>query len=365
MPSTHTSPPLPIEPGSHPRQIEVRAPARLHLGFLDPGAALGRRFGSLGVVVDGPQTVVRLAWTDGADDEVVATCSEAAQELARASAHLRRLRERLPLARARTGASALRLELAEVLPPHAGLGSGTQLALAIGRAYAELGGTATSTADLARLLGRGARSGVGIAGFDHGGLLLDGGPGLDGRPAPLISRIALPPFWRVLLVLDERVQGLSGSAEQRAMAMLPPFPAERAAELCHQVLMRVLPGAADADFRAFAQGITRVQQLLGGHFAPAQDGHAYTSPAVERLLAWIETHATGLLDLPAAVGQSSWGPTGFAFVPNSAAADALLAGARAAGALDPALRVSVVRARSQGAQIGMPSPAPLALHLAV
>ena len=163
MSTIHASPPLPIEPGSVPRQIEVRAPARLHLGFLDPGATLGRRFGSLGAVIDGPQTVVRLTWADGADDEVVATCLAATAELDRARAHLRRLRERLPLARLRGGTAlgALRLELAETLPPHAGLGSGTQLALAIGRAYAELGATGTSTADLARLLGRGRALGRG------------------------------------------------------------------------------------------------------------------------------------------------------------------------------------------------------------
>ncbi|RZU02729.1 beta-RFAP synthase [Rivibacter subsaxonicus] len=371
VPAIHSSPPTPIEPGREARSIEVRAPARLHLGFLDPGATLGRRFGSLGVVIDGPQTVVRLSWVDAAEDEVVATCLGATHELDRARAHLQRLRERLPLLRGRGAAavpggahSALRLELAEALPAHAGLGSGTQLGLAIGRAYAELGGTGTSTADLARLLGRGSRSGVGIAGFDHGGLLLDGGPGPDGRPAPLISRIALPPFWRVLLVMDERIQGLSGPAEQQAIAALPPFPAAKAAEVCHEVLMRVLPGAADADFRAFANGITHVQQLLGGHFAAAQGGTAYTSPAVGRLLGWIENEAPALIDLPAAVGQSSWGPTGFAFVPNSGAADALLNAAREAGVLDPALRVSVVRTRSQGALVGLPNPAPRALHTA-
>jgi hypothetical protein len=50
--------------------------------------------------------------------------------------------------------------------------------------------------ELRALLGRGARSGVGIAGFDHGGLLLDGGPRADGSPAALLARIALPPAWR-------------------------------------------------------------------------------------------------------------------------------------------------------------------------
>jgi len=35
------------------RQVSAHAPARLHLGFLDPGGSLGRRFGSLGLVIGG------------------------------------------------------------------------------------------------------------------------------------------------------------------------------------------------------------------------------------------------------------------------------------------------------------------------
>src|SRR5258708_15684104 len=33
--------------------VEVFAPARLHLGFLDLNGGLGRRFGSLGLTIDG------------------------------------------------------------------------------------------------------------------------------------------------------------------------------------------------------------------------------------------------------------------------------------------------------------------------
>src|SRR5215467_1128444 len=36
--------------------VTVDAPARLHLGFLDPSASLGRAFGSLGLVIDGAGT---------------------------------------------------------------------------------------------------------------------------------------------------------------------------------------------------------------------------------------------------------------------------------------------------------------------
>jgi beta-ribofuranosylaminobenzene 5'-phosphate synthase len=59
-----------------------------------------------------------------------------------------------------------------------------------------------------------------------------------------------------------------------------------------------------------------VQQLLGDHFAPAQDGSAWTSAAVGRLMRWWGASAGDA----AAIGQSSWGPTGFAIVPSAQAA---------------------------------------------
>jgi predicted sugar kinase len=112
--------------------------------------------------------------------------------------------------------------------------------------------------------------------------------------------------------------------------------------------MRVLPGVAGDDFGSFAAGVNRLQQSLGEFFAPAQDGSAWTSPAVGRLMRWLHDHAGGT---HVAVGQSSWGPTGFAFVPTAAAAEALLDAARAAGAVDPALELRVVAGRNRGALI--------------
>jgi len=340
---------------SEARQVEVRAPARLHLGFLDPSATLGRRFGSLGLVIDGPSTVVRLAWLGHGEDRVVAN-HETRHEAARAARHLATLREKLPSPRD----DALQLELLSTLPAHAGLGSGTQLALAIGRAYARLLGhesAGIASAELAQLLGRGLRSGIGIAGFDHGGLILDGGPGADGRAAPVLSQLQLPADWRVILVRDPDVAGLSGDAERAALARLAPFPAERAAALCHEVLMRVLPGAADGDFKAFSAGISTLQRLLGEHFAPAQPHGAFTSGAVARALGWIEAHAPALIGMPVAIGQSSWGPSGFAFVPDAARGAALIAAAQAAGQIGDSLQVELVRPRAQGAQVLVDAPA--------
>ena len=231
-----------------------------------------------------------------------------------------------------------------VLPAHAGFGSGTQLALAVGRAFAALHGLDLATPALGHWLGRGLRSGIGIAGFDQGGLIVDGGPGPDGSPAPVLARLALPEAWRVIVVQQAGGQGLSGETEGQSMARLEPMAQAEAAEICHQVLMRVLPGAASGDFAPFAAGLNRIQALLGRHFAPAQGGSAWTSAAVGRLLEGLRG-----LNGNAAIGQSSWGPTGFAIVPSERVARSLLDDVAELGT--PRLQVRVVAPRNRGAAV--------------
>ncbi|MBQ1762844.1 MAG: beta-ribofuranosylaminobenzene 5'-phosphate synthase, partial [Aquincola sp.] len=139
--------------------VTLRAPGRLHLGFLDPAATLGRAFGSIGLVIDGFETAVAVsALPGGRTDELLAATPAAEAELERAARHLAALR------RHSGRHEPLRLQLLDVLPAHAGFGSGTQLALAVGRAFAHWHGLAVDTPTLAHWLGRGLRSGVGIAG---------------------------------------------------------------------------------------------------------------------------------------------------------------------------------------------------------
>ena len=336
--------PVPEAMLSEPADLEaaaltLRAPGRLHLGFLDPDGSIGRRFGSLGLVIEGFETRLRVS----ASPRHAVTASGPAEraEIERASEHLQCLR------RHSGRAEPLALHLERVLPAHAGFGSGTQLALAIGRAFAQWHRLDLDTATLARWLGRGARSGIGIAGFDHGGLLVDGGPGADGASAPLLARLALPAAWRVLVVQDPGHEGLSGVQERDALATLAALPQAHAADICHQVLMRVLPGAAQADFAPFAAGISHIQRVLGQHFAPAQRGSAFASPAVGRLIEWVGRHSAP----GAAIGHSSWGPTGFAILPSLAAAQAVVDAAQAAGSVDPRLELRIVAGRNAGATL--------------
>jgi predicted sugar kinase len=60
---------------------------------------------------------------------------------------------------------------------------------------------------------------------------------------------------------------------------------------------------------------------------------------------WIGEHH------PAAVGQSSWGPTAFAILPSEAQAREVLAQARTSAAMAPGLVATIVAGRNQGARV--------------
>jgi beta-RFAP synthase len=307
--------------------IEVYAPARLHFGFLDLNGGLGRRFGSIGLTIDGIGT--RLSLARGA------AVGAAAPE--RAARTLDRVAPRLG------AAGPFRLALEETIPEHVGLGSGTQLTLAIAAALVRLGGRAMTARALAPLVERGGRSGIGIGAFDLGGFLVDAGKTEGGGPAPIVARLDFPPAWRLILIFDRERRGLSGARETAAFAALAPFPPELAARLCHITLMRLLPGVAESEFAAVAESIGEIQAHVGDYFAPAQGGR-FMSPRVAAALAWL--HAAG----HAGIGQSSWGPTGFVLVASVEEARALCRTLeeRHGGALS----FRVCAGRNRGAEIG-------------
>jgi beta-ribofuranosylaminobenzene 5'-phosphate synthase len=323
---------------SPPSAVTVDAPARLHLGFLDPNASLGRAFGSVGLSIDGLGTRIT---AQHADVQTIAGAHNAGQH-----ARIARLLDQLHAA---YGGPPLAVDVHQASRAHAGLGSGTQLALAVGTAFVRLLGRPVSSAELARLAGRGARSGIGMLAFDHGGLIVDGGPGSaagksTARVPSMLARHPFPDAWRVLLVDDTRREGLHGDEERRALAALEPFPQELAAHLCHLALMLVLPGVVEHDFELFARGITELQRTIGAYFAPVQGG-VFASAAVAAALDAVAAQQ------PAGIGQTSWGPTGFAFLPGADAAARALDAALHATRGAPGIACSIVAASNRGALV--------------
>jgi len=111
--------------------------------------------------------------------------------------------------------------------------------------------------------------------------------------------------------------------------------------------MQLLPALVEADLPSFGEALSAVQGITGAWFAASQGGVFAPGPTA-RLVA--DMAAWGA----AGVGQSSWGPTGFAIVPSAAAAQRLIAGARAAGVFDEALELQVVCIRNRGATVTEP-----------
>jgi beta-RFAP synthase len=308
--------------------VEVHGTARLHLGFLDLNGSLGRRYGSIGLSLDAPVTRVSLrrlgvTTVQGPDSD-------------RAARHLAAMLQHFRLSPGHD------LRIDQAIPAHAGLGSGTQLALAIGAAVRRLHGLPFDPDEDATLLERGGRSGVGVGLFRAGGCVVDGGHGEATIVPPVLARLPVPEQWRVLLVLDRSREGLSGAVERAAFANLPPMAESIAARLCRWVLMQALPALAEADLPRFGDAVTRIQQAVGDHFAPAQGGR-FTSPRVAAALT-----AMGAMGA-VGIGQSSWGPTGFAFAPDDETAQRIAEALTADVA--EGLDITICRGLNRGATV--------------
>jgi beta-ribofuranosylaminobenzene 5'-phosphate synthase len=284
-------------------RVFVEAPARLHFGVLDLRGDLGRRFGGIGAAVPAPSLLLEARPGTALEAE--------GPEAERVLAFARRFAAHHGIA------PRLCFCVHRAIPAHAGLGSGTQLALAVARAIAELHGLPTEVTALARAVGRGRRSAIGTWTFASGGFVLEGGrrAGADGV-APLLARLPMPPSWRSVVVVPRGQPGLAGDEEAAAFARLPPPAAREVERVAHLVLMQLLPALAEADLPAFGAALAEVQRITGGWFAPVQGGvfaPGETEQVVRQLGQW------GALG----VGQSSWGPAAYGIVGDETASRAL------------------------------------------
>ena len=279
---------------SDPITVFVEAPARLHLGVLDLRGSLGRWFGGIGAAAPAPTLLLSA--------EPAATLEVTGEDATRAEAFAHQF-----LAHYGIGGGA-RIIVHRALRSHAGLGSGTQLALAVARALGDIYNISADAPHLARAVGRARRSAIGTWTFAGGGLVVEGGRRRDvDECGPLIARVPLPASWRCVVAVPDGAPGISGIDEAAAFAALP-LPAENeVAEVAHLVLMALLPSAADGDLAVFGAALTRVQEITGRWFAPIQGGTF--APGIGReLLSCMREWGVP------AIGQSSWGPAVYGIV---------------------------------------------------
>jgi beta-ribofuranosylaminobenzene 5'-phosphate synthase len=279
------------------RTIRIRTPSRLHFGLLGWGSQGSRQFGGVGLMIDAPgiNVLVEPATTWIVEGPLAPRVE---QLVAQFRSAMRATGAPFPPARI----------LVEHAPAeHMGLGVGTQLCLAVARAVMLHAGVAElSVENLAILTGRGRRSGIGLHGFEHGGLVVDGGRRTDTAIPPLLVRLPFPEDWSILIVQPRGRPGLHGRDERQVFAKLPSIPQEVTDSLCRLVLLEILPAVIERDLAAFGAALSELQDRVGACFAAAQGG-IFASPQASLIVN--ELRRLGFVG----VGQSSWGPSLYAF----------------------------------------------------
>lgn len=272
------------------------------MGFIDLSGSLDRHFGSIGIALN--EHATRLSLTSGEKRVITGPSAERADKCLTL------------MCQALNVSDKLTVNIETAIPEHIGLGSGTQMSLAIGSALNAYYGLGLGVRDIAALMDRGLRSGIGIGIFERGGLVVDGGRGEKIIISPVIVHLDIPTSWRFILVLDKRGQGLHGQQEIEAFKVLPPFPRHEVERLCYLLMMKGLPAVAENNIVDFGNVISQLQCSVGEHFAAAQGG-VFTSPEVAVAMKWLAQQGA------VAIGQTSWGPTGFCAIDGVSLAESI------------------------------------------
>jgi len=236
--------------------LTITTPSRLHLTLIDMNASIGRVDGSIGLTLDEP--VIRIS-TRKSDIVEIMGKSEHSERM-RISAKVL-----LP------DGEGIRISIEKDYPSHIGLGSGTQASLAAGMAVNELYDLGLSIYEVAIKVGRGGTSGIGVATFEKGGFILDGGHKFSEKkaflpsaasslpPAPVLVRRDFPD-WDIVVAVPEQ-KGASQTKELNIFQKVCPVPLHEVEKLSHVILMQLLPALMEEDIITFGKSINVIQGL--------------------------------------------------------------------------------------------------------
>lgn len=284
-------------------RMKITTPSRLHFGLIDFNGALGRIDGGAGVAINSPRNVLSIR--DANEFKVNSSEPQMIESIAKKICG--NLGKPLP---------EFEVTVEEEIYKHAGFGSKTQISLALAYAIChEYGITYTSIEKLARLVGRGGTSGIGVRAFDRGGFILDCGHSYgEGKEktsclpssaskaklAPLVMRCDIPEHWRFVLVTPLYDEGSHGKSEVDIFKTSFPIKAAQVDRICRIVLMQMVPGILEHDIETFGKAINGIQSIGFKNIEVK-----LKSPLVPNLLALMDKADSY------GSGMSSFGPTVF------------------------------------------------------
>lgn len=276
------------------------------MGLIDLNGSIGRIDGGLGIVISKPNFTVRVSKSKEFSIDIPA------QYLKPAFTAVNTVIDHFKLDK------NISIKLDDIIPPHVGLGSGTQLALGIGYAICKLNERSITISDLISLIGRGGTSGVGVTAFQNGGFILDGGHSFGCSstkkcfaptsaskgvpPPPILLRLDFPENWKILLVIPKKGSKVSGAEEAQLFLKLCPIPVTEVQYICHIILLKLLPALYEKDLYSFGSSINDLQKY-GWKKIEIEKQH----PVILETMNYLKSQGA------AGVGLSSWGPLIYSF----------------------------------------------------
>lgn len=239
------------------RHVKITTPSRLHFSLLDLNGALGRIDGGFGLAIAEPNFQIIAERATG-----IYLPSSVYRD--RAASVLERLQKNYPF-------PGIKLTFQSEIPMHCGFGSGTQLSLGVAQAVNVLYELGLDVQELATVVGRGGTSGIGIAAFETGGFIVDGGHRFPEQkssflPSSALGSISPPPvllrypFPEVpLLIVMPNCSRIYGDKEIELFQTLCPQPEWVAQKLSHILLMQVLPALVEVDMHTFGKSLNQIQ----------------------------------------------------------------------------------------------------------
>ncbi len=250
--------------------LKITAPCRIHLSLIDENGYTGRVDGGIGLMLDRPNVVLEVS---NSADEFTIECNKYYKE----SVHVINEKASKIFKYFHISNKNFHFHLKRYYPSHVGLGSKTQLSLAIATAITKLKNLNTHIGDLTKLVERGGTSGIGWRGFETGGFILDGGHDFGkgkeketflpssasslAKPALTIFRYDIPDNWRFVLVIPNVKKGAYGDEEISVFQNYAPIPRNEVNEVSHQIIMKVIPGILKNDLSCFGEGLKRIQSI--------------------------------------------------------------------------------------------------------
>lgn len=289
----------------------IKTPSRIHLTLIDLNGAYSRIDGGVGITTEDPHLVMEAEPEDN-DIRVLFKESRLKEDF------MDDYRSKIVNAAVKT-IKSLKLDpgylikVLKIYPPHSGLGSGTQLSLAVGKLIAELNGQDISAVEIAQIVGRGGTSGIGVASFDRGGFIVDGGhkkieklnflpsSASKASPPPITARYDFPDNWKIILVIPQVERNVFGEKEINIFQEYCPIPLNEVQKLSHILLMNMMPAVVEGDLDAFGSAVNSIQNV-GFKKIELKLQNPFIKDLMDNLR----------LSGAAGVGMSSFGPTVYA-----------------------------------------------------